>query len=278
MHLFCVLIGVVALVGTAVHAQPEDDAPAEETVALAAAAPAVYAPLSYDPYYVLPGGLGYTSVDIGVRTSPSTFKELKDVSNIVAMAKFNPHARVEVGAHLTFGFFKDGSSNFSSLVVGSKYQLGTNRAATANVVLPAGDIDNPGLAVGLMQTVTFGTAFRLNSHLQVAGLEGYTGDKDENAVENPNDDGDNGMIGNGVVGHLLIEPAVVFNEKLSAYLDLLITSNTSDLEGNLSVRLEPNLDIGLGDGMMLNAGVSVDLQGGDEREDMGLFIVLLRDM
>ena len=265
MHLFCVLIGVVALVSTAVHAQPEDNAPAEEAVALAAAAPAVHAPVhapfSYDPYYVLPGGQGYTSVDIGVRTSPSTFKDLKDVSNIVAMAKFNPHARVEAGAHFTFGFFKDGSSNFSSLVVGSKYQLGTNRAATANVVLPAGDIDNPGLAVGLMQTVEFGTAFRLNSHLQVAALKGYT-----HAYE-----------GKGVVGNLLVEPAIVFNEKFSAYLDLLIASNTSDLEDDLSVFLEPNLDIGLGDGLVLNAGVSVDLQG-EEQEDMGLFIVLLRDM
>ena len=240
MHLLCVLIGMVALVDTAVHAQP----------------------LSYDPYYVLPGGPGYTSVDIGVRSSASTFKDLKDVSDIVGMAKFNPHARVEVGAHLTFGFFRDGSSNFSSLVVGSKYKLGDNRAATANVVLPAGDIDNPGLAIGFMQTVEFGTAFRLNSHLQVAGLKGYT-----RAYE-----------GKGAIGNLLIEPAMVFSERLSAYLDLLITSNTSDLEDDLSVRLEPNLDIGLGDGMVLNAGVSVDLQGGDEREDMGLFIVLLRDM
>ena len=262
MHLFCILIGVVALVGTAIHAQPEDDAPAEETVALAAAPSAVHipvhAPLSYDPYYVLPGGQGYTSVDIGVRTSPSTFKELKDVSNIVAMAKFNPHTRVEVGTHLTFGFFKDGSSNFSSLVVGSKYQLGTNRAAIANVVLPAGDIDNPGLSIGLMQTVRVGPAFRFNTRLQAAALKGYA-------------DG-------GLIVDLLLEPAYVFNEKLSAYLDLLITSNTSGLEDDLSVRLEPNIDIGLGDGMVLNAGISVDLQGGDEREDMGLFIVLLRDM
>ena len=261
MHLFCVLIGILALVNTAVHAQPEDDAPAEETVALEAeslAVPApVHAPLSYDPYYVLPGGLGYTSVDIGVRTASSTFKELKDVSNIVAMAKFNPHARVEVGTHLTFGFFKDGNSNFSSLVVGSKYQLGTNRAATANIVLPAGDIDNPGLAVGLMQTMRIGPTFRFNTRLQVAALEGYAEE--------------------GVVVDLLLEPAQVFNEKLSAYLDLLLTSNTSDLEGDLSVRLEPNFDIGIGDGMVLNAGVSVDLQG-DEREDVGLFIVLLRDM
>ena len=257
MHLLCVLIGMLALVGTAVHAQPEDDAPAGETVALAAEASAVHAPLSYDPYYVLPGGLGYTSVDIGVRSAPSTFKELKDVSNIIAMAKFNPHARVEVGAHLTFGFFKDGNSNFSSLVVGSKYQLGTNRAATANIVLPAGDIDNPGLAVGLMQTMRIGPAFRFNTRLQVAALKGYAEE--------------------GIVVDLLLEPAQVFNEKLSAYLDLLITSNTSDLEGDLSVRLEPNFDIGLGDGMVLNAGVSMDLQD-EEQEDVGLFIVLLRDM
>lgn len=261
MHLLCVLIGILALVNTAVHAQPEDDAPAEEVVALEAESPAVHAPvhapLSYDPYYVLPGGLGYTSVDLGVRTTSSTFKELKDVSDIVAMAKFNPHARVEVGAHLTFGFFKDGNSNFSSLVVGSKYQLGTNRAATANIVLPAGDIDNPGLAVGLMQTMRVGPAFRFNTRLQVAALKGYAEE--------------------GIVVDLLLEPAQAFNEKLSAYLDLLITSNTSDLEGDLSVRLEPNFDIGLGDGMVLNAGVSVDLQG-EEQEDVGLFIVLLRDM
>ena len=257
MHLLCVLIGILALVNTAVHAQPEDDAPAEETVALETVQVPVHAPLSYDPYYVLPGGLGYTSVDIGVRTASSTFKELKDVSDIVAMAKFNPHARVEVGAHLTFGFFKDGNSNFSSLVVGSKYQLGTNRAATANIVLPAGDIDNPGLAVGLMQTMRISPAFRFNTRLQVAALKGYAEE--------------------GIVVDLLLEPAHVFSEKLSAYLDLLLTSNTSDLEGDLSVRLEPNFDIGLGDGMVLNAGVSVDLQG-DEQEDVGLFIVLLRDM
>jgi len=261
MHLLCVLIGILALVNTAVHAQPENDAPTEETVALEAETPAVHAPvhapLSYDPYYVLPGGLGYTSVDIGVRTTSSTFKELKDVSDIVTMAKFNPHARVEVGAHLTFGFFKDHSSNFSSLVVGSKYQLGTNRAATANIVLPAGDIDNPGLAVGLMQTMRIGPAFRFNTRFQVAALKGYAEE--------------------GIVVDLLLEPAQVFNEKLSAYLDLLITSKTSDLEGDLSVRLEPNFDIGLGDGMVLNAGVSVDLQG-EEQEDIGLFIVLLRDM
>ena len=81
MHLLCVLIGVVALVGTAVHAQP----------------------LSYDPYYVLPGGTGYASVDVGVRTiaSPSKLKELKDASDIIAVAKFNPHARFEAGARIS---------------------------------------------------------------------------------------------------------------------------------------------------------------------------------
>ena len=109
-----------------------------------------------------------------------------------------------------------------------------------------------------MQTARIGSAFRFNTRLQVAALKGYA---DE-----------------GLVVDLLLEPAHVFSEKLSAYLDLLVTSNTSDLEDNLSVRLEPNFDIGLGDGMVLNAGVSVDLQGGDEQEDVGLFIVLLRDM
>lgn len=237
MHLFCVLIGMVALVGTTVRAQP----------------------LSYDPYYVLPGGRGYTSVDIGIDTkaSPSALAELKDESDIVAMAKFNPHARVEAGAHLSFGFFKDGRSNFSSLVVGGKYQLGAHRAATASIALPAGDIPDPGLAVGLMQTVRLSPTFRLNTRLQIAALKGYAAE--------------------GLVGELLLEPAQVFSERLSAYLSSFLASNTSDLEGKFSVRLEPNLDIGLGDGMVLNAGVRVDLRG-EEREDTGLFMVLLRDM
>ena len=261
MHLLCALIGMIALVGTAVHAQSEDDAPAEAPVVhtqseddAPAEAPAVRAPLSYDPYYVLPGGQGYTSVDVGVRTTASASK-LLDASDLVAMAKFNPHARFEAGAHLTFGFFNDGSSNLSSIVVGGKYQLGRNRAATANIALPAGDIPDPGLAVGLMQTARIGRAFRLNGWLQVAALKGYAEE--------------------GLVGALLLEPAMVFSERLSAYLDLLIASNTS--EDKLSVRLEPNLDIGLGDGMVLNAGVSVNLQG-DEQEDVGVFVVLLRDM
>ncbi len=255
MHLFCVLIGVIALAGTAVHAQGETVAVEAETPAMQGP---VYAPLSYDPYYVLPGGLGYTSVDMGVRTAPSTFKELKDVSDIVAMAKFSPHAHIELGVRLALGFFKDGSSNLSSLVVGSKYQLGPNRAATAGIALPAGDISDPGLAVGLMQTVRIGPAFRFNTRLQVAALKGYAEQ--------------------GLVVDLLLEPAQVFSERLSAYLDLLLTSNTAALEDDLSVRLEPNLDLGLGDGTVLNVGVSVDLQGGDEREDVGLFVVLLRDM
>ena len=252
MYLLCVLIGMVALAGLDVHAQDEDDAPAE-----AIEAPPIRAPLSYDPYYVLPGGQGYASVDLGVRTAPSTFKELKDASDLVAMAKFNPHARVEVGAHLSFGFFKDGRSNFSSIVVGSKYQLGPNRAATATIALPAGDIPEPGLAIGLMQTVRVRPTFYFNTRLQVAALKGYA---DE-----------------GLVVDFLLEPAQVFSDKLSAYLDLLFTSNTADLEGELSIRFEPNIDIGLGDGMVLNTGVSVDLRG-DEQEDTAWFIVLLRDM
>lgn len=252
MYLLCVLIGVVALVDAAVHAQNEDDAPAEETV------PAVHAPLSYDPYYVLPGGAGYTSVDVGVRTASSALKEFKDASDIVAMAKFSPRNRFEAGAHFTFGFFKDGSSNLSSIVVGGKYQLGSNRAATVSIALPAGDIDDPGLAAGFMQTARISSAFRLNTRLQVAALQGYA---DE-----------------GLVVDFLLEPAQVFSERLSAYLDLIVTSNTSDWEDDLSVRLEPNFDIGLGDGTVLNAGVRVDLRGGDEREDVGLFMVLLRDM
>ena len=202
---------------------------------------------------------GYTSVDVGVYTkaSPSTIKELKDAiswpwpNSIPALALKRAHisplafSRTEVP---TFRQSWSAASTSSALTV-RRPPASPCRLAT---------FPTRGWPLVSCRPHELVSAFRLNTRLQVAALKGYT---DE-----------------GLVVDLLLEPAQVLSEKLSAYLDLLITSNTSDLEDNLSVRLEPNLDIGLGDGMMLNAGVSVDLQGGDEQEDIGLFIVLLRDM
>ena len=82
------------------------------------------------------------------------------------MAKFNPHARLEIGAHLTFGFFRDGSSNFSSLVVGSKYQAGGPIALQPlTLCCPLATSTIPAWPSVFMQTVEFGTAFRLNSSI-----------------------------------------------------------------------------------------------------------------
>ena len=235
MRLFCALIGTLVLVG----------------------GPSVAQPLSYDPYYVLPAGPGQTSIDLGLSTVDAS--EVFNASDVMAMAKFNPYEKIEVGARFAFGWINDSASNFSSLVVGAKYSLGANRAATANLAVPAGNVDDPGLSIGIMNTTALAAGFDLNAQLQLGLLKGYTG-------------------GTGMVVDALIEPSKVFNDHFVGYLDVLITSNTNSFSDFLAVNLGPNLDIGLSDGTVLNLGVTLGLTGDAKQAKTGLTAILLRAM
>ena len=235
MRLLCALISAVVLASSSIGAQP----------------------LSYDPYFVLPAGKGQTSIDLGYRTVDMS--KLFDKGDVVAMAKFNPNEKIEAGAHFSFGWFNDNASNFSTLVVGAKYNLGRHRAATANLAVPAGDVDDPGLSIGLMNATELTTGLILNAQLQLGLLKGYTG-------------------GQGIIIDALIEPVKIFNDRFSGYLDLFITSNTDRLSDLLSVNLGPNLDIGLGDGSVLNIGVTLGLTGDAKQQQTGLTMILLRNM
>ncbi len=222
-----------------------------------AGGPVIAQPLSYDPYYVLPAGPGQTSVDIGLTTVDAS--DVFNTSDVVAMAKFNPHEKIEVGARFTFGWINDNISNFSSLVVGAKYSLGSNRAATANLTVPAGNVDDPGLSIGIMNTAALAAGFDLNAQFQLGLLKGYTG-------------------GTGIIVDALIEPTMVFNDRFIGYLDVFITSNTDSFSDFLAVNLGPNLDIGLSDGTVLNLGLTFGLSGDVKQAKTGLTAILLRAM
>ena len=235
MRLLCALISVLFLTISPTSAQP----------------------LNYDPYFVLPAGLGQTSIDAGVVVSDTG--DILNTSDVVAMAKFNPHEKVEAGARFAFGWLNDTESNFSSLVVGAKYSLGHHSAATFNLTVPAGGVDHPGLSLGLMNSTELTTGLMLNAQFQLGLLKGYNG-------------------GKGIVVDALIEPVKVFNNRYSAYLDLFITSNTDRLSDFLAVNLGPNIDISIGDGSVLNIGVTLGLSGDAKQQGTGLTFILLRNM
>ena len=235
MRLLCALISVLFLTINPTSAQP----------------------LNYDPYFVLPAGLGQTSIDAGLVASD--VGDILNTGDVVAIAKFNPQKNIEAGARFAFGWLNDNISNFSSLVVGAKYSLGHHSAATFNLTVPAGGVDHPGLSLGLMNSTELTTGLMLNAQFQLGLLKGYNG-------------------GKGIVVDALIEPVKVFNNRYSAYLDLFITSNTDRLSDFLAVNLGPNIDISIGDGSVLNIGVTLGLSGDAKQQETGLTFILLRNM
>ncbi len=214
-------------------------------------------PLSYDPFYVLPSQKGYKSIDVGMDNNDKG--QLTDATNFVFMSKFTPGDNVEVGAQFTFGFLNDSAANFSALTVGGKYSLGERRAATLNLLLPAGDIDDPGISLGIMNTLALGERFLLNKRLLIGFLDGYT-------------------RGTGIVVEALIEPAFLLSPQWTSYLDFKIASNTDDFGNFLAIDLTPNIDWIMSDGNALNFALKLGLSGDRKRSATGIALTLLRNM
>ncbi len=213
--------------------------------------------LSYDPFYVLPSQRGYKSIDVGMRGND--VNRPGKATNFFLMSKFTPGDNVEVGAQLTFGFLNESASNFSSLMVGSKYSLGSQRAAAINLLMPAGDIKNPGISLGVMNSLALGKQFEINGQLFLGFLKGYTG-------------------GSGVVIDALIEPVLIINSRWVAYVDIKASSNTDGFGSHLAVNGFPNIDWVISDGNVLNMGVQFGLAGDLKSRVTGLYLTLLRTM
>ncbi len=113
--------------------------------------------------------------------------------------------QLEVGADIGVGVINEGRSSFSTLLIGAKYGLGDARAVSVNLGAPIGDAEDPGLSIGLMNIQQLG-GMAGNQHLQIGLLKGF-------APAGANID-------------LLLDPVKEINDKMSIYIDVLLSTNT----------------------------------------------------
>lgn len=222
--------------------------------ALATSASAqIVSPTHYDLYYVLPDEAGSKGADIGI--SAADIGSIDD-GVVNALGKYSVNDKVEVGARLGLGLLNDDLEMLSTVTVGAKYSLRETCAASAALLAPTGDADDPGLSLGFMHTHKMGDAM-INNWLQVGLLDGYTG-------------------GTGINLHLLVEPTKAFGDKLTGYVDVLVHTNTDDIAGDwLGIDLGPNVDYKVCDKAVVNAGLTLGLVGDAKLDDLGLVVTLV---
>ena len=209
--------------------------------------------LHYDPFYILPGTAGSMGADAGLSTGD--IASIADASDVYLMGKYSINGALEIGARVGFGILNDGADSFQALQVGAKYGLSEKSVVTLNILAPLGGVDDPGLSVGYMQTMQV-SGLDINNHLQIGLLDGYTPE--------------------GVAIDLLIEPVKILDDRLTGYLDILISTNTDGFSDNLAINLGPNLDYMLTEGLVINAGITVGISGDAKQDDIGLAITAIK--
>ena len=210
---------------------------------------------NYDLYYVLPGEAGSKGVDIGI--AAADISSISDMGDVPLMGKYSINNQLEVGALATLGFLNDGRDSLSEILVGAKYGMGESRAVTLGFLVPTGDVDDPGLSIGLMHTKAL-SGMDVNHRLEVGLLDGFAAD--------------------GINLTALIEPTKSINDKIVGYLDIMIATNTDEIGDNLGIDLGPNADIGINDMAVLNVGVVVGIAGDAKADDLGLIVTLVTNM
>jgi hypothetical protein len=205
------------------------------------------AQLHYDPYYALPGKAKTCGALAGIDNWK--ISEIGDATDIMGMYKHSLSDKLEVGARVTIGSLHEGADALSMVVAGAKWGLGEKRALSANFLVPLGDADDPGLSVGIMNSMALG-GLQTNWWLQAGLLKGYAPD--------------------GVGLDLLGQCTKGINDKLTGYLDLLVNTNTDEIGDNLGVNLRPHVDYKLNDKSMINLGISIGLAGDAKQDDPGL--------
>ena len=84
--------------------------------------------------------------------------------------------------------------------------------------------------------------------------------------------------GKGIIIDAFIEPVYLVNDRLSAYLTTTLTSNSDGFSNALGINLNPNIDIGIGDGLVANLGLTFGAAGNGKLAQTALGIFLLRVM
>jgi hypothetical protein len=183
--------------------------------------------------------------------------EIGDIAegDINVMAKTGINDQIEVGVNIGSGLLVDGGSSFASALIGAKYGLGETRAVSVNFLVPAGDVDDPGLSIGIM-AVHEVAGMPLNEHLQVSLLKGF-------AAAAANID-------------LFLEPVKELNEQLIFYLDVFVGTNTDNIGDTLNIDIAPNIDYVLSDKIAINAGIGINAYNGITRnEDIGIAVAVV---
>lgn len=202
----------------------------------------------FDLFYVMPGDAGSKGIDAGI--SASDVGSIADVSVVNLMGKYSVSDQIEVGALAELGVLIDGADALSTLTVGAKYAMSEDMALTASVLAIESVSEEIGVEVGVMKTITSGDMM-INNALEIGLLDGYTG-------------------GVGFNVNLLVEPTMAINDKITGYLDLLVSTNTDDISGTpLAIDLGPNVDIMVTDSGVVNVGVIVGLAGDSKAADLG---------
>jgi hypothetical protein len=229
----------------------------KQTLALACVLVALTAfeAVAYDPFILMPGEAGSYGADLGLYATD--LGSLGDHGVLFAAGKYSVDDRLEVGAIADLGFIHDDLSGFSTLTVGVKYGLDEKSALFADLLLPIGDVDDAGIALGALQTAKF-SGIDFNNLAQVQILDGFTG-------------------GAGINLRLWLEPYRELNEKITGYLDLDIHTNTDSLGDWLGVDLAPNADYLIAPDLTLNAGLILGLLGDMKADDLGIMITAIKD-
>ena len=209
---------------------------------------------SYDLYYVLPGEAGSKGIEAGI--AAADVGSIGDVGGGNLGGKYSLSDQIEVGALAELGLLNDALSTLSTITAGAKYSMGEDMALTAGLLIPTGDADDPGLSLGVMKTITSGDLM-INNWLQIGLLDGATG-------------------GVGVNVDLLIEPTKAFGDKITGYLDILVSTNTDDIAGDhLGIDIGPNADISISDAAVVNVGVTLGAVGDAKADDLGIIATLV---
>ncbi|HJP34028.1 MAG TPA: hypothetical protein QGF95_26060 [Candidatus Latescibacteria bacterium] len=209
---------------------------------------------SYDLYYVLPGEAGSKGIEAGI--AAADVGSIGDVGVVNLGGKYSLSDQIEVGALAELGLLNDALSTLSTITAGAKYSMGEDMALTAGLLIPTGDADDPGLSLGVMKTITSGDLM-INNWLQIGLLDGATG-------------------GVGVNVDLLIEPTKAFGDKITGYLDILVSTNTDDIAGDhLGIDIGPNADISISDAAVVNVGVTLGAVGDAKADDLGIIATLV---
>lgn len=210
-------------------------------------------PLHYDPYFALPGPAYSSQAITGIQSVDLT--DVGNRSTVFLTPKYGINDYLEVGARVDLGPFYEGRDDFTSLLVGGKYRLNAQSAATVNLLAPVGAVDKPGLAAGYMMKLTSGQV-TVDSQVQLGLLSGYT-------------DGKNAVL------QVLVRPSTKLGKNVIGHLDIVGTTDSRDIADYLGIDMIANADLLLGNHATVNVGLSYGVAGDYKQDKLGLWAGLV---